>query len=48
MRHGQKLQMATDHGTLSSMTKDQAPCDAAVANRSAQNLAANASVHRMV
>lgn len=47
MRHGLMLQMATDMGKLGSMAKGEAVFDAAIASRSAENVAAIASVLSM-
>jgi cytochrome c556 len=47
MRHGLMLQMATDLGKLGGMAKGEMPYDAAIASRSAANIAAVASVLSM-
>lgn len=47
MRHGLMLQMATDLGKLGGMAKGEATYDAAMASRSAANIAAIASVLSM-
>lgn len=47
IRHGLMLQMATDMGKLGSMAKGEAVYDAAIASRSAENVAAIASVLSM-
>jgi cytochrome c556 len=47
MRHGLMLQMATDTAKLGAILKGEAPYDAAVATKAAQNIAAIASVLSM-
>jgi cytochrome c556 len=47
MRHGLMLQMATDLGSIGAMAKGEAAYDAAVATKSAENIAAIASVLSM-
>ena len=47
MRHGLMLQMATDLGKVGAMAKGEVAYDAAIANRSAANIAAVASVLSM-
>lgn len=47
MRHGLMLQMATDLGKIGAMAKGEAPYDAAIAGRAADNIVAIASVLSM-